>query len=72
MSAFPPKADIRPRDQDVCFWPISDIRQCERKASYFVRIGFAAGMGAGVGGPSNAYETPNSTAFVAAFLLRVG
>jgi hypothetical protein len=52
--------------------PISDIRQCERKANYFVRIRFAAGMGAGVGGPSNAYEKPNSTACVAAFLLRVG
>jgi hypothetical protein len=22
MSALPPKADIRPRDQDVCFGPI--------------------------------------------------
>jgi hypothetical protein len=26
MSALPPKADIRPRDQDVCFGPIGDIR----------------------------------------------
>ena len=25
MSTLPPKADIRPRDQDVCFGPISDI-----------------------------------------------
>ena len=25
MSALPPKADIRPRDQDVCFGPIGDI-----------------------------------------------
>jgi hypothetical protein len=25
MSALPPKADIRRRDQDVCFGPISDI-----------------------------------------------
>jgi hypothetical protein len=24
MSALPPKADIRPRDQDVCFGPIAD------------------------------------------------
>ena len=24
MSALPPKADIRPRDQDVCFGPIPD------------------------------------------------
>jgi hypothetical protein len=23
MSALPPKADIRPRDQDVCFGPIA-------------------------------------------------
>jgi len=72
MSALPPKADMDGYSPNVRFVPISDIRQCERKANYFVRIGFAAGMGAGVGGPSNAYETPNSTAFVAAFLLRVG
>jgi len=26
MSALPPKADIRPRDQDVCFGPEADIR----------------------------------------------
>jgi hypothetical protein len=26
MSAFPPKADICPRDQDVCFGPQCDIR----------------------------------------------
>jgi hypothetical protein len=25
MSALPPKADIRPRDQDVCFGPKADI-----------------------------------------------
>ena len=25
MSALPPKADIRPRDQDVCFGPRGDI-----------------------------------------------
>jgi hypothetical protein len=25
MSALPPKADIRPGDQDVCFGPIADI-----------------------------------------------
>jgi hypothetical protein len=25
MSALPPKADIRPRDQDVCFVPKADI-----------------------------------------------
>ena len=25
MSALPPKADIRPRDQDVRFGPITDI-----------------------------------------------
>jgi hypothetical protein len=24
MSALPPKADIRPRDQDVCFGPKAD------------------------------------------------
>jgi hypothetical protein len=26
MSALPAKADIRPRDQDVCFVPKADIR----------------------------------------------
>jgi hypothetical protein len=26
MSALPPKADIRPRDQDVCFGPNSDMQ----------------------------------------------
>jgi hypothetical protein len=26
MSAFPPKADIRPRDQNVCFGPKGDIQ----------------------------------------------
>src|SRR5947208_11942298 len=25
MSALPPKADIRPRDQDICFGPEADI-----------------------------------------------
>ena len=25
MSALPSKADIRPRDQDVCFGPISSL-----------------------------------------------
>jgi hypothetical protein len=25
MSALPPKADIRPHDQDVCFGPEADI-----------------------------------------------
>ena len=25
MSALPPKADIRPRDQDVCFGPITEV-----------------------------------------------
>jgi hypothetical protein len=27
MSALPPKADIRPRDQDVCFGPLTDIER---------------------------------------------
>jgi hypothetical protein len=27
MSALPPKADIRSRDQDVCFGPMADIRR---------------------------------------------
>jgi hypothetical protein len=72
MSAIPHIADSTRTSRHFRVGPISEIRQCERKANYFVRIGFAAGMGAGVGGPSNAYETPNSTAFVAAFLLRVG
>jgi len=28
MSALPPKADIRPRDQDVYFGPTADIGAC--------------------------------------------
>jgi hypothetical protein len=30
MSALPPKADIRPRDQDVCFGDISQISPLNR------------------------------------------
>jgi hypothetical protein len=35
MSALPPKADIRPRDQDVCFGPKADVLRCseERRCS---------------------------------------
>jgi hypothetical protein len=38
MSALPPIADIRPRDQDVCFGPIADIRLCgwPPDGTYFV------------------------------------
>jgi len=25
MSALPPKADIRPRDRDVCFGPLTEV-----------------------------------------------
>jgi hypothetical protein len=32
MSALPPKADIRPRDQDVCFGPNRDICNAAKKA----------------------------------------
>jgi hypothetical protein len=40
MSALPPKADIRPRDQDICFGPKAD--SCT--ANKFMRTGnsFAA------------------------------
>jgi hypothetical protein len=37
MSALPPKADIRPRDQDVCFGPISDVLQRRKIASLLRR-----------------------------------
>jgi hypothetical protein len=30
MSAIPPKADIRPRDQDVCFGPCVDGSELAR------------------------------------------
>jgi hypothetical protein len=33
MSALPPKADIRPRDQEVCFGPQGDIASCEANKS---------------------------------------
>jgi len=36
MSALPPKADIRPRDQDVCFGPIGDITTSHYRAAYQV------------------------------------
>jgi hypothetical protein len=29
MSALPPKADIRPRDQDVCFGPKAELLVAE-------------------------------------------
>jgi len=32
MSALPPKADIRPRDQDVCFGPKADIVRTDKLA----------------------------------------
>jgi hypothetical protein len=32
MSALPPKADMRPRDQDVCFGPIADQVQCSKSS----------------------------------------
>ena len=35
MSALPPKADIRPRDQDVCFVPKADITALQRRMSLF-------------------------------------
>jgi hypothetical protein len=34
MSALPPKADIRPRDQDVCFRPKADIPRCNRHVRF--------------------------------------
>ena len=37
MSALPPKADIRPRDQDVCFGPKADIGSLKSTLSCAVR-----------------------------------
>jgi hypothetical protein len=31
MSALPPKADIRPRDQDVCFGPKAAVSRCSTR-----------------------------------------
>jgi hypothetical protein len=32
MSALPPKGDIRPRDQDVCFGPKPDIVRADKES----------------------------------------
>ena len=32
MSALPPKADIRPRDQDVCFGPEADTVRADKES----------------------------------------
>jgi hypothetical protein len=37
MSALPSKADIRPRDQDVCFGPQADM-QCSRRPRQFANF----------------------------------
>ena len=36
MSALPPKADIRPRDQDVCFGPKSDSCSAAKMDRYSI------------------------------------
>jgi hypothetical protein len=36
MSALPPKADIRPRDRDVCFGPIAEVSDL---FDHFIRDG---------------------------------
>jgi hypothetical protein len=38
MSALPPKADIRPRDQDVCFGPQADIAMPNRSLRRQARV----------------------------------
>jgi len=40
MSALPPKADIRPRDQDVCFGPEADISHARHKGQLLLRRRF--------------------------------
>jgi hypothetical protein len=38
MSGLPPKADIRPRDQDVCFGPKADILHCSNNAKLLGQV----------------------------------
>jgi hypothetical protein len=38
MSALPPKADIRQRDQDVCFGPLADKVRCSKRPGYSIII----------------------------------
>ena len=49
MSALPPKADIRPRDQDICFWPKSTLMQCGKPRPIDHLVGARDDGGAGVG-----------------------
>ena len=38
MSALPPKADIHPRDQDVCFGPKADIQAAFGYYCWWARV----------------------------------
>src|SRR6266566_4749213 len=53
MSALPPKADIRPRDPDVCFGPGSDICTAA-KAPYSITSSARARSGGGTVRPRKA------------------
>jgi hypothetical protein len=37
MSALPPKADIRPRDQDVCFGPLPKVQHYSKTSTAPIR-----------------------------------
>jgi hypothetical protein len=45
MSALPPKADIRPRDQDVCFGPQADLAAYQRPVPFIPQYQTLAGAG---------------------------
>jgi hypothetical protein len=51
-SALPPKADIRPRDQDVCFGPKGDSRIAANSTRYSITSSAMASIPAGITMPS--------------------
>jgi len=52
MSALPPKADIRPRDQDVCFGPQPDELHCSKNVAYSITSSAIASRFGGTARPS--------------------
>jgi hypothetical protein len=43
MSALLPKADIRPRDQDVCFGPLSEVAHRQMSPGDEINFGYVSG-----------------------------
>src|SRR5260370_31289823 len=52
MSALPPKADIRPRDQDVCFGPLADSCSATKQRLYWITSSARASSVGGTVRPS--------------------